>query len=705
VAHDPEIRSLFPDGVLWAPLGTTPDTFGQLRRWAALLGLGDLDARHPDSLPLAIRSAIGNQHVLLILDDAWKMEDILALQVGGPHCGYLVTTRFLHLTRLVADMPVSLGEFSTEQSLDLLRQLAPQVVEAEARRTYALIEAVGGLPLALTLMGNYLRLHAIGGQSRRIQEALEQLNHAEMRLHLSELRGPLQHHPSLFTDQSLSLHTVIGLTNQHLSQQARATLFALGVLPHKPAVFSEAAALAVGACPTSVLDTLVDMGLLESAGDGYYTLHQTISDYARLHLQGNAPHERLITYAVAFLQTHHADYDVLDRELSTLLLALEAASPLNQQAGLIHLACAIAPFLMLRGNYPLAERHLQQAYEAAGALADDSGIMTTLLLRGQVAQKQGDYRQAETNFREALTLARKNNDPERISAALKDLGRATWKRGNYALAEVYLKEGLALARQIEDPERICDVLQVLGVVLDIQGNYLQEMAYLQEGLTLARNMGDVERVCEALIHLGVALIEHGDATRGEMHLQEGLALARSIGHKEWICALLTNLGSVITEQGNYEQAEIYVREGLALAEQIGHSEWTCVLLNNLGAATYKQGNYAQAEVYLQQGIASARHIGLPQMEANALCEYGNFFLDQQKAAIAEEKFSEALAITPVECRDLRALAQYGLARAAIAQDDVQRAQQLGAASSATLEKTGHYKAQEVRTWLGNLSMI
>src|SRR5450755_3724834 len=104
VAHDPEIRAQFPDGVLWAPLGTTPDTFGQLRRWAALLGLGELDARHPDSLPLALRSAIGNQHVLLILDDAWKMEDILALQVGGPHCAYLVTTRFLHLTRLGADM-------------------------------------------------------------------------------------------------------------------------------------------------------------------------------------------------------------------------------------------------------------------------------------------------------------------------------------------------------------------------------------------------------------------------------------------------------------------------------------------------------------------------------------------------------------------------------------------------------------------------
>jgi len=705
VAHDPEIRAQFPNGVLWAPLGTAPDIFGQLRRWAALLGLGDLDARPPDSLPLAIRSAIGNQHLLLILDDAWTMEDVLAFEVGGPHCASLVTTRFSHLTRLAVDKPVPLREFSTEQSLDLLRLLAPQVVEGETSRTYALAEAVGGLPLALTLMGHYLRLHAVGGQSRRIQEALEQLNHAETRLHLSEPRGPLQHHPSLSTDQSLSLHTVIDLTNQHLSQQARATLFALGVLPHKPAVFSEAAALAVGACPTSVLDTLVDMGLLESGDDGYYTLHQTISDYARLHLQGIAPHERLIAYAVAFLQTHHADYDLLDRELSTLLLALEAASTLNQQAGLMQLACAIAPFLMLRGNYPLAERHLQQAYDAAGVLADDPGIITTLLLRGQVAQKQGNYTQAETDFREALTLARKNNDPERISAALKDLGRATWKRGNYALAEVYLKEGLALARQIEDPERICDLLQALGVVLDIQGNYIQETAYLQEGLTLARNMGDVERVCEALIHLGVALIEHGDAPRGEMHLQEGLALARTIGHKEWICALLTNLGNVITEQGNYEQAEIYVREGLALAEQIGHSEWTCVLLNNLGAATYKQGNYVQAELYLQRGIASARRIGLPQMEANALYEYGNFFLDQQKVALAEERFSEALAVTPVECRDLRALAQYGLARAARAQGDVQRAQQLGAASIATLEKTGHYKAQEVRTWFGNLSTI
>jgi NB-ARC domain len=293
VAHDPEIRTHFPDGVLWAPLGTTPDIFGQLRRWGALFGLHEsqMGSGNIETLAQAARSAIEQRRMLLILDDAWTVEDVLAFEVGGPHCAYLVTTRFSNVATQLARCELrTLHELSTEQSLDLLHLLAPQVVEGEASRARALAEAVGGLPLALMLMGNYLRWQVSSGQSRRIQEALERLNHAEMRLHLSEPRSPLQRHPNFEAGQLLSLHAIIALTDQYLSEQARAALYALCVLPHKPGIFCKAVALAVGTCSTEVLDALVDTGLLESEGDGYYALHQTIADYARHHLQGTTPH-------------------------------------------------------------------------------------------------------------------------------------------------------------------------------------------------------------------------------------------------------------------------------------------------------------------------------------------------------------------------------------------------------------------------------
>src|SRR6266700_2193324 len=64
-------------------------------------------------------------------------------------------------------------ELSTDESMTLLRLLAPGVVEREVQKAQTLVQAVGGLPLALTLMGNYLRKQAYSGQSRRITAALE----------------------------------------------------------------------------------------------------------------------------------------------------------------------------------------------------------------------------------------------------------------------------------------------------------------------------------------------------------------------------------------------------------------------------------------------------------------------------------------------------------------------------------------------------
>jgi len=588
LAHAPDMRALFPDGVLWVGLGSSPDLVGQLRRWASLFGLHEapMHTRNPEALALRVRSAIGERQMLLVIDDAWTMQDALVFQIGGPRCVHLVTTRFPHLAvQLTPGEPVSLQELSTRQSLDLLRLLAPQVVEQEVEKAHLLAQTVGGLPLALTLTGNYLRRQAASGQRRRIQAALEQLSQVETRLHLSEPCGPVSRHPGLPSEQSLSLHAVIALSDQHLSEEARRALYALAVLPHKPSSFSEAAALVVSASCVCALDDLIDTGLLENGGDGRYSLHQTIADYASICLTDTQPQQRLIQYAHDVVQAHRTNYELLDQESETILAALETAYKMEKKEELVCNVCDFISYLLVHGNYSLAERHIQRAYQAAVALKDHRSLITTLLYRGQIAQKQGNYPQAEADFQQALVIAHQSNDPERISAVLRDLGWVSWKRGNYVQAEASLKEGLALARRIDDPERISDVLQTLGALVGNLGDYRQETVYLQEGLALARTIGDRERICKSLIHLGIAFAEVGNHVQAERLFQEGLEVARQIGHKEWSSALLVNLGEIGSVQGNYTQAESYIREGLTLAEQIGHKEWSGALFVNLGQAT------------------------------------------------------------------------------------------------------------------------
>jgi tetratricopeptide (TPR) repeat protein/transcriptional regulator with XRE-family HTH domain len=707
LAHDPEIRAHFRDGILWAGLGPLPTISGLLSRWGTLLGISTSTITAQNSTEewaSTLHSAIGSRAMLLVIDDAWQLEDALALKVGGSHCAHLITTRFPHIaTHMTVDGATVIHELNEIESMELLRRLAPEAVDSEAQKAAVLVHAVGGLPLALTLMGNYLRKEAISGKPRRIGAALERLTIAEERLQIHEPHGPVESHTSLSLNTQLSLQSVFAVTDQRLEKSTRAALYALSVFPPKPNSFSEEAALAVAACTEQTLDSLTDTGLLESVGSDRYTLHQTIADYAQLQLkEPAAARDRLIAFVISYVEAHEKDYELLEIESNTILAALVFAYETGRQAELVRAVNTFAQFLLLRGLYPSAEEQLQRARKAAQAIDDSHGLATTLLHLGEIAQKLSKYPQAQEYYNEGLSLARQVQDPERISALLMNLGWLTSKLGAYTQAETYLQEGLILARQINHLESISDLLETLGSVAWNRGGYEQSETYIQEALDIARQLGDRERICKMLINLGSTTGEQGNHVQEIAYYQEGLTIARQIGHREWISLLLINLGNVVAEQGDYLLAEEYLQEGLMLARQIGHREWISVLLVNLGLTARKQGNYAKAEAYLQESLTLTRQIGISQITANGLYEYGNLQLDQQHFEAASATFQDMLDTIPDGNQYLVALAQYGLARATAAQGNIQEAQKLGEISVATLEATRNRKANEVREWLDSI---
>ncbi len=706
LAHDAKIRKHFRDGIVWAGLGPHPNIPGLLSRWGTLLGLSSTEMSalgNNEEWAETLRNAIGSRYMLVVIDDAWRIEDALTFKVGGPHCAHLLTTRFPSIaTALTVDGATVIRELGEEESMTLLQLLAPEVVDREEKKAHDLVQAVGGLPLALTLIGNYLRQQSHNGQSRRIQAALKRLSDVEERLQISEPHGPTEKHTSLPIDTSLSLQSVIAVTARQLQEQARTALYALAVFPAKPNSFAEEAALAVAGCTTDTLDALSDAGLLESTSSGRYTLHQTIADYARIHLQGHTAYDRLIAYIIDYIEAHKKDYELLELESGTIFAALEAAYDLQRQAESVRGVIAFAPFLLARGFYAQAKQHLQRAHEAAVELGDSHGIASVLLYLGEIAQNQGEYAQAESYYHDGLQQAHQMGDEERLSALLANLGWVTWRRGKYVQAEEYLKEGLALAQQIGHREHISNLLKILGSVVGSQGRYVQAEAYLLEGLTIALQIGDREQICTLLINLGVTAGEQGNYTQAEGYFQQGLTLARQIGHREQLCALLINLGEIADEEGDDAQAEAYFQEGLTLARQLGHREWISILLISLGSSAQRQGNYTRAEAYLHEGLDLARQIGRPRIICNALYEYGNLYLNLHQIAAAEAMFQETLNLLPEGDQELLARVRYGLARIAAIRSNIHEARYLGQASLTIFEAIGRRRAKEVRVWLEEL---
>jgi transcriptional regulator with XRE-family HTH domain len=284
LAYDSDLRQNFRDGVLWACLGPDADLLNELRRWGQALEIDESLLAHPESVEdwsRAIHARIGERSLLLIIDDAWTCQDALAFKIGGTNCAYLLTTRIPAVALYFADAgAVSIPELNMEGSLQLLARFVPTLVASEAIALRELTRQVGGLPLALQLLGTHLRTHFYSGQPRRWRAALECLKQPAARLQLTMPHAPLERQMGLPADAPISLHNEIELSYQRLTPAARLALGKLASLAVRAGSFSEEAALALNGVTLEALDNLLDTGLLASTGLGRYTLHQTIADFA-----------------------------------------------------------------------------------------------------------------------------------------------------------------------------------------------------------------------------------------------------------------------------------------------------------------------------------------------------------------------------------------------------------------------------------------
>ena len=246
-------------------------------------------------------------------------------------------------------------------------------------------------------------------------------------------------HPSLAVGTPLSLQAVIGISDQQVSAEARATLRALSVFPPKPNTFSEASACVVSAMPVETLDVLADAGLLESSGPERYTLHQTIADYAQAHLTDTSVAERLATYFVAYVKAHTEDYTALERENGNILAALEAAFERGMQTEFVQGCACLRPFL--DHTWTLCSCRISAptlSWRPRVMLKDDAGQTMAWLHLGKVAAQRGNYPQAQEYWHHGLQLAHQSGQRSNMAQILRELGELAWRQGQLEQAHQFL---------------------------------------------------------------------------------------------------------------------------------------------------------------------------------------------------------------------------------------------------------------------------
>ncbi|HVB20801.1 MAG TPA: tetratricopeptide repeat protein [Ktedonobacteraceae bacterium] len=661
LAHDDEVRAYFSDGVLWSGLGYEPDVLGLLSRWGTVLNCAPADlaqCSRPDAWAASIHAAIGQRRMLLVIDDAWEIAQALAFQVGGPNCAHVVTTRFPEIARrFAADGAIPVGELEDTDGRLLLMRLAPEVVQAEPEESQALVAAVGSLPLALTLLGNFLRAQSHSGQPRRLRAALEQLRSADRRLRLTEPQTLIGNHPSLSVGTPLSLQAVIGISDQQVSEEARTTLRALSAFPPKPNTFSEEAAVAVSAMPLEALDELTDAGLVESSGPERYTLHQTIADYARAHLTDTSVTERMVTYFVAYVEAHALDYKALDFESNNILAALEAAFEQKLLPDLVRGVHAFAPLLITRGLYTMAEAQLQRALEATKVLEDDIGRATSLLHLGKIAEQRGNYVQAQVYWQHGLMLARESGHRSSVAQTLRELGNLAWVQGQLQQAQQFLEEALTMLRELDDQLGIADTLKILGHLAADQGQPELARRLYEEARDIYQRLGDQRGYAVSLHNLGIMAREQGQFEQAYQLYQEALTILRDLKELRSVASILNNLGHLSRQQGQMEQARQFLEDAVALQRRLENRRGYAFSLLNLGSLWSDMGQLEQAHRVLNEALPifrdlqDRRDIALTLQTLGILArlqgqmEQAHTFLDETLAISQDLKDKRWIALT------------------------------------------------------------
>ncbi len=700
LAHHPEIPHLFPDGVLWISPGPTPDLPQVFAHWGALLGVPEAvrTKEHPvEQWSFLLRERLRHRRVLLIVDDAWTLETSLPLLIGGSGCGHLLTTRFPALAlSLSVEPPIHVPELTKDQSFHLLTTLVPALLEGEHEEVSPLLERTGGLPLALMLLGKYLRSHAYSGQQRRLLQALRSLSEDQAQWSLSMPFSPSAPPNPATHPSAWSLETVIGNSDVHLPPEAQQAFRALSVLPAKPHRFSEAAALAVMGQDASVLDLLSDAGLVESAGSGWYVMHQTIVSYGRKHLHDLSPWTRLVQYALHLSETAREDHEALEQEHTTLLSALDATTTQGWGEQQVVLTKQLCRFWIMQGHHVLARQRLMSALVLTQQLGDRSTEGWIRHKLGILLDLQSHTHEAQRLFEDGLSLIRSLQEPDRHleGAFLNSLGVVLVKQGKLRQAEDAYNAALQVAYTLERSDEISMSLGNVGAVALYRGQVDRARDAFLEGLARVSEHNAPQRA-QVWIHLGslatfLGQYEEALTCYHQAHAQAGGPMMQ--------CQISLGMGTVAYRQSMYEEAESWLEQGHALACEGVLEELRMEALASRAELALARGELEQAEALVEQALMLAQDLGYGLGTALIQTQMGWVRLAQGRVEHANRCFASALTFIAGEGAALEAEIVYGQAHVAVAQQQWSEAKRLGEKAIQHFVSLSHWKIPMVRVW-------
>jgi tetratricopeptide (TPR) repeat protein len=622
--------------ILWAGLSATNGSVSPIvDEWLARLGCNP--SEEPTS---AIRATLAGrvdsgQGFFVCIDGArpeWSDVVSLLLLAIPAHVYVLVTATHAGLAQTLDLTPIHLDTVPTETAVQLLTNRAGRDEQPLDR---AIVEAVGGLPLALVLAGRQLAIRSrrVGGQDGILL--------MQIRQQLTVLDAP--GHPGLAA--------IFRIAYEGLSEEEQRAFRAVSVFASSQCDLPAAAALTATDVNVveQLLDRLSDANLLNWGRDGWYTQHALLKIFGRSCIspvEHDRVRERHLAHFVAMstmlapdsprsdtlmidylpeavvaaeyaaehgrgeairhiLLSYWIDAGVLARkkmlrEAERLLVAARSYAAANDDGEALSVYTGhLASVYLLRGRIDDAERRYREAIEASRSLrlhSDESAHRGNL---GMLLSQTGRYEEAAREHSAALDLAIQSGNVESAVNQINCLAILRRREGMLREAANLYQVGLSLIHDktidaVELRTLEGTLLSNLGLLYADMGELDTAEQLIGSGLDIARKVGDVHHEANRLGHLGNIKLARGDVDGASALLSSAVELAVEMEIPALEGSWRMNLGTVRVLQGAIEEARSHYTRALTLAEAIGFRELMGQASANLGRLHEQAGEWDSA---------------------------------------------------------------------------------------------------------------
>lgn len=581
------LRPRYAGGIWWVALaGLSASGPGEHERTtvaSALASALGISLLGPGTALEALARALATRAALLVLDNAEHLVEVVtvarALLEAAPDLHILATSR--------APIGIAGEALLRLDGLPVPSEKAPDWAAAPAMRlflaraaqhapgwdaytslagTARLVRLLEGMPLALEMAAGWVGHYT----TDEIADAIA----ADADFLAARTRDVPERHRSL--------RAVFDYTWELLTDEERRTLPRVSVFR---GAFSRAMGQEVARTGALALISLTDKSLLRQAGEGRYSVHELLRQFAAERLEASGETATIRDqHALAFLRLAEeiapkligpeqgVGRDRMEQDLDNLRAALEWTRQTGQIENHLRLLGGTGRFWVDRGYLAEGRAWLEEA------IALPTVVTAPALVRARV-------------FHAAGVLAN--------------------SRGEQELAIQRLTESLELYRAAGEPRGAVQALATLGGVAFDLGRLREALTQYQACVTLAEAASDYGEVARALGNAGETLYHLGDLVAAGEHYARALALAREAGRRDVEAYVLGDLGNLAHRRGEVTEAEQFHRQALALKRIGGQQRQIAITLEDLARLAVTREQAPRAAQLLGTATALRARIGAP----------------------------------------------------------------------------------------------